>query len=66
MKGKGGALAPPLRSPLLVPLPRLPRSPSANGLRGRRGKSRGDGHNCGRAKALPFRSWTQNMVRNPG
>jgi hypothetical protein len=26
MEGKGGALAPPLQGPLIVPLPRLPRS----------------------------------------
>jgi len=33
-KGKGGALAPPLQGTLVVPLPLVPRSPSADGLRG--------------------------------
>jgi hypothetical protein len=54
MEGKGGALAPPLQGPLIIPLPRIPRSPEASGLRGIRDKNEVERPAFGGAKAPPF------------
>ena len=59
---KGGALAPPQSEASLLLFPRLPRSPSADALRGRRGRRTIGGPCNGGAKAPPFPS----LVRNPG
>ena len=58
---KGGALAPPRSRGSLLLFPRLPRSSSADGLRGRRETGTIGGPCNGGAKAPPF----PFVVRNP-